>query len=245
MNMQTTDSTIKNHWKNLHGKQKIQYILDYYKLPIAVCLIFLYIIGYMVYGHFTRKDTLLYAGLVNVSAGEPLVSELSRGFLDFMDANPSRTELKLYTGLYLTEDPDDPNREYAYASRIKILASIDSEQLDILLMNQKTFNLLSQNGYFYNLDELLQNQDVETAAEWIPYLVTNTAIQENDTDGTPTVQPPSQEAIPKTCSMGLLLPQKGLFEKAGFDGDVYLGVIKNTPRTDMVIEYIKYLYCGE
>jgi len=45
--MQTTDSTIKNHWKNLHGKQKIQYILDYYKLPIAVCLIFLYIIGYM------------------------------------------------------------------------------------------------------------------------------------------------------------------------------------------------------
>ena len=42
--------------------------------------------------------------------------------------------------------------------------------------------------------------------------------------------------------MGLLVSQKGIFKKAGFDGDVYLGVVKNSPRTDMAIEYINYLY---
>ena len=30
---------------HLHGKQKIQYIWDYYKLPAIICLIFLYIIS--------------------------------------------------------------------------------------------------------------------------------------------------------------------------------------------------------
>ena len=41
---------------------------------------------------------------------------------------------------------------------------------------------------------------------------------------------------------GLRLSQNKLFVKAGFEDDLYLGVIKNTPRIDTVIEYIKYLY---
>ena len=85
---------------HLHGKQKIQYIWDYYKLPAIICLIFLYIISYTVYGHFTRKETLLYTGLVNVSASEQLTDELSLSFLDFLDVNSSKKELKLYTGLF-------------------------------------------------------------------------------------------------------------------------------------------------
>ena len=94
---------------HLHGKQKIQYIWDYYKLPAIICLIFLYIISYTVYGRFTRKEALLYTGLVNVSASEPFTDELSNGFLDFLDVDSSKKELRLYTGLYLTDNPDDPN----------------------------------------------------------------------------------------------------------------------------------------
>ena len=93
-------NTCPNH---LHGKQKIQYIWDYYKLPIVICLIFLYIISYTVHGYFTKKETLLYTGLVNVSASSQLTDELSCGFLDSLNTNTFKTELKLYTGLYLTE----------------------------------------------------------------------------------------------------------------------------------------------
>ena len=34
--------------KNLHGLKKVQYIWDYYKLPIVVLCIFLYIITYYI-----------------------------------------------------------------------------------------------------------------------------------------------------------------------------------------------------
>ena len=230
--------------KHLHGKQKIQYIWDYYKLPILLGLLFVYIIGYTIHGYFSKKEILLYTGLVNVTAGEQLTDELSGGFLDFLNADAFKADLKLYPGLYLTDDKDDPNQEYAYASRIKIIASIDEEQLDVVLMNKEAFDAFSQNGYLYNMKELLQDLDAEDAAEWEPYLVTNIAILKDNAKDLLSDNTLSYQAVTEESPMGLLLSQNGVFKKAGFTEDVYLGVIKNSPRTDMAVEYIKYL-CSE
>ena len=226
---------------HLHGKQKIQYIWDYYKLPIVICLIFLYIISYTIYGRFSQKETLLYTALVNVSASEPFTDELSYGFLDFLDADSSKKELRLYTGLYLTDTPDDPNHEYTYASRIKTVASIDDEKLDVVLMNKEAFDAFSQNGYLCNIEELLRELDPETMAECKPYVAANTVILEDNADDIMLDRSLSYQAVTDEFPMGLLVSQKGIFKRAGFDGDVYLGVIKNSPRMDMAVEYIKYL----
>lgn len=231
-------NTCPNH---LHGKQKIQYIWDYYKLPIVICLIFLYIISYTVHGYFTKKETLLYTGLVNVSASSQLTDELSCGFLDSLNTNTSKTELKLYTGLYLTDNPDDSNHEYTYASRIKTVASIADERLDVVLMNKEAFDAFSQNGYLCNIEELLLKLDSETLAECKPYITDNIVILEDNTDEIMPDDSQPYQAVTDEFPMGLLVSQKGLFKRAGFDGDVYLGVIKNSPRMDMAVEYIKYL----
>lgn len=226
----------------LHGKQKIQYIWDYYKLPIVICLIILYIIGYTVHGHFSKKETLLYTGLVNISAGERLTDKLDRGFLNSLDADTSKTDMKLYTGLYLTDNPDDPNHEYTYASRIKIIASIDDEQLDVVFMNKEVFDAFSQNGYLYNMEKLLQDTNPEAMTELKPYLVSNTVILEDNTNDMLLDHSLPYHAVTDEFPMGLLISQKGLLKEAGFEDDVYLGVVKNSPRTDMAIEYIEYLY---
>ena len=36
MKSKTTTSEKKEYWKNLRRKQKVQYVWDYYKFPIAV-----------------------------------------------------------------------------------------------------------------------------------------------------------------------------------------------------------------
>lgn len=227
--------------KHLHGRKKIQYIWDYYKLPIVVFLIFLYIVSYTLYGHFSKKEPLLYTGLVNISAGEQLSGELNRGFIDSLDVNASRTDLKLYTGLHLTADPHNPNYEYTYASRIKIIASVDDEQLDILLMNREAFDAFSQSGYLSNMEELLQDTDPEALSGLKEYLVTNTVILEDNADDMELDSSLSYQAVTEEFPAGLLVSKKGLFRKAGFTEDVFLGVIKNSPRKDMAVEYIKYL----
>ncbi len=243
MNSTRTEIPKKEQWKQLQGTQKIQYIWDYYKFPIIVCLILLYIIGYILYGHFSKKDTVLYTALVNVSASEKLNAQLSDGFMDYIDADASRKTIQLYKGLYLTSDQDDPNHEYTYASRIKIIASIDGEQLDIVLMNKEAFDTFSQNGYLYNLEELLQDSDILTSVE--PYLVTNTSILEDNSEDLLMDDSLSYQAVTKEYPMGLDVSQKGLFQKAGFEDSVYLGVIANSPRMDMAVEYIKYLYSAD
>ncbi len=42
--------------------------------------------------------------------------------------------------------------------------------------------------------------------------------------------------------MGLNVSQAEIFRQAGFEDDVFLGVLKNSPRAGMAVKYIRYLY---
>ena len=78
----------------LHGRKKIGHILAYYKFPLFILCIFLYFIGYNIYGHITHKDVVLYAALVNVAAGEDLTWQLREGFMAYAGTDMSKNELK-------------------------------------------------------------------------------------------------------------------------------------------------------
>lgn len=228
-------------FRQLHGWKKLEYIWDYYKLPLAASCIILYVIGYMLYGHFTHKETILHTALVNVSAGETLTGQLDTGFLNFTGADSRKEQLELYTGLYLTDDENNVYHEYTYASRMKILASIDSKQLDVVLMDREAFDSFSQNGYLCDLDELLSAEDPALYSRLKPYLIVNTIILEDNSIDTVLDSSISYEAVTTEAPVGLDLSKTGLIGEAGFGDAVYLGIISNSPRKDMAINYIRYL----
>ena len=227
--------------KTLHGPQKIRYIWDYYKLPIVVLCILLYILGYSHSGHFTHKEKILYTALVNVSASDSLTEQLSTGFLDSLDQDTSKTTMQLYTGLYLTDDETNPYHEYTYASRMKILASIDGKQLDVVLMNKEAFDAFSQNGYLCDLEELLSSEDVDLYNRLKPHLVTNTVILEDNSTDLQLDPSITYQAVTEEHPFGLDLSQTSMISDAGFSDIVYLGIIANSPRTEEAIDYVRYL----
>ena len=227
--------------KTLHGPQKIRYIWDYYKLPIVVLCILLYILGYSLYGHFTHKEKILYTALVNVSASDSLTEQLSTGFLDSLDQDTSKTTMQLYTGLYLTDDETNPYHEYTYASRMKILASIDGKQLDVVLMNKEAFDAFSQNGYLCDLEELLSSEDVDLYNRLKPHLVTNTVILEDNSTDLQLDPSITYQAVTEEHPFGLDLSQTSMISDAGVSDIVYLGIIANSPRTEEAIDYVRYL----
>ena len=92
------------------------------------------------------------------------------------------------------------------------------------------------------MEELLRNTDSKTAADLEPYLVSNTVILEDNADDMLLDESLSYHAVTEEFPMGLLVSQKGVFKEAGFADEVYLGILKNSPRMDMAVEYIKYLY---
>lgn len=82
-------------FRQLHGREKLQYIWDYYKFPIFAVCILLYIAGYMIYGHFTHKDVLLSTAFVNVSPGNTLAEKLGSGFLYYIGGNDAKEEVRI------------------------------------------------------------------------------------------------------------------------------------------------------
>ena len=234
----------RRKFRTLNGRARVRYIWDYYKLPIAVFLILAYIVGYNIYGRLTHKDVILYAGLVNVAAGDDLMSELDSGFLTWNGTDASKNMLRLYTGLYLTADEDDPNFEYVYASRVKILATIDGEQLDLVLMDREAFDAFASEGYLLNMEDFLNEQlsDYENFETLRAALTTNTAVLEDN--ATEVRLDPSVEyyAVTEDYPMALELSQSPVIRRAGFNGSVYLGIIGNTPRPETSASYIRYLF---
>lgn len=228
--------------KTLKGKAKLQYIWDYYKLPLIVLAILLYIFGYILYNHFTEKERILYTALVNVNAGETLTKGLCNDFLDSLNLNPSQNQLELYTGLYLTDNDQNAYHQYTYASRIKILAMIDGKLLDVVLMNKEAFDAFSQNGYLYDLAEFLPQADINLYESIQSDLVANLIILEDNAIEHQLDTSLSYEAVTEEHYYGIDLSHTPLIKNARFAEPVYLGIIANSPRTDIAVAYIKYLF---
>ena len=237
--------------------KKIQYIWDYYKLPIAIAAILLYFVFYCIYRNVTRKDTILFVGAVNVATGQTLTSQLTDEYLVWRNTIPgtdsalnstgkgSRKEQVLYyTGWYLTDDTSSPDYTYTHASQVKILAAINAQQLDIVLMNKDAFDAFAQNGYLADLSTLLapaaeENAEACTFLEGL--LVDNMAILEDNAKE--IVLDPGLEytSVTKTYPCGLDLSGTAMFGPDVFQDTVYLGVISNTPRPEECLRYLIYL----
>lgn len=234
--------TEREKWDSLSGPRRAQYIWDYYKLPILIACIILYIAGYGIYRHVTHKDVVLYAGLVNVSPGETLEEQLSDGFLREQEISSSENMLQLYSGWYLTDDPASEYHEYTYATRLKVLSSIDSQQLDVVFMNREAFDSFAQNGYLYNIEDLLCETDPSLYERLRSCLVTNTEILEDNAKD--ILFDSTLDYVSETTEypMAIDLSDAPMIKQAGFGDTVYFGIVGNSPRTGTAIQYLNYLF---
>jgi len=238
----TAQTAAKETLHSLHGKKLLLYLWDYYKLPLAVLCITAFAAVSILHSVLTRKDIILYTALVNVTAGEELTEKLDSMFLKSQNIDISKNMLYLYTGLYLTDNPESAFHAYTYASRTKILAAIDAEQLDVVLMNKEAFDTFSQNGYLCSLDELLAREDPALYRLLRTYLTENIIILEDNRIDLYLDKSADYHAKTKTHLLGLDLSFSPIIQKAGFEDTVYFGILNNSTRKDTAIAYLRYLY---
>jgi hypothetical protein len=225
---------------NMSLSGKLGYVFEYYKFPLALALIAAVALGSFLYYRLTRKDALLYVACANIAVGDDLDRALNEGFARAIDENPGKKEVSLYRGLYLSRDATQQNHEYAYASQLKVLAAMANRQLDVMLMNREAYDIMSAGGYLLPLTDLL-GQDEGLYRRVAGRLTENTVIlEDNDIEHRLDEKVP-YSAVTESVANGLLISAFPLFEGAGFSGDVYLGAIGNSARSDAVLRYIDYL----
>ena len=57
--------------RSLHGKKRLEHIWSYYKLPIVIALILLYMAGYAVYRQATQNERALLLALFHLAPRGP------------------------------------------------------------------------------------------------------------------------------------------------------------------------------
>ena len=220
--------------------QKLGYVFEYYKFPLVLILIVCVALGSVIYYRVSWKEPVLYVAYANISVGSGLDSELGEAFIRACGIDPRRSEVRVYRNLYLSQDASVQNHEYAYASRLKLMAAVTNGQLDVVLMNREAYDLLSAGGYLLPLKELLSGKP-GLLSRVEDRLTENTVIlRDNEIEHLLDENTPYQ-ALSEKAINGILISRFPRLESAGFSGDVYLGVIGNSSRPEAVVQYIDYL----
>ena len=148
----TMTKTDRDTLRSLHGRKKWEHIWAYYKLPIAIVLIVVYILGYAAYRHVTKKEDVLYLGLVNITAGSELTEQLTTGFAEAQGLT-KKQQVDLLSGLLLSES-ERAEEQYVYASEMKLLGAVSAQRLDVVLMDEYARDRLLADDYFLDLRTL-------------------------------------------------------------------------------------------
>ena len=228
-------------FRRMSAAQKADYVFSYYKLPIILALLFAYVLCYGLYRHFTRKEVSLYVACANVTVNENIADALSKEFVRYSGGDVRKREVSLYQNLYLSDNPSLANHEYAYASRLKLLAAISAEQMDVVLMNREAYDWLSESGYLCELSSRLLQDNPDLYRQLQPCVVENKVTLEDNGLEVALREAEDYHATVIYEQNALDVSRFPVFLDAGFTDSVFLGVILNSPRFAAAMEYMTYL----
>lgn len=212
--------------------QKADYIFSYYKLPLVLALIVIVAVGSVAYRALTHKEPLLHVAFANVVPPEEVNEALTSGFVREMGADPRSSEVACYRELYLSAEANTSDHQFAYASKLKVMAATEGHQLDVVLMNRESYDLLSASGFLLDLGSEFAND---------PHMQSNTVVLESNQVEVDLGEADTYEAKTVEVANALEVTQSPLLQ--GFSGDeaIYVGIVANTPRTDTALAYLRYV----
>ena len=233
------EKAVREAYRRMGLKAKLVYILTYYWWAILLGIIAAVILSSVIYGQMTKKQNLLYVACLNVSAGGELEESLRQGYLDFAGEDPKKTDVLLYRNMYLSADPAVADHQMAYASRLKLMATINGKLLDLVLMNREALEILSAAGYLLDLSEFAERGGIPEAL--LPYLTENVVVLEDNAIEYNLNEADEYHEVTALKTNALDLSEIPVISGAGFPDSIFLGIIANTPRLERCTDYLDYL----
>ena len=108
----------KPDWKSMKLSDKAGYIWDYYKIPIAIALVMIYLAGYFCYRYVTRKYPVLYVDAVNLTLGEDLSGALADGYKGAAGLQPGGRDARFRRGSFSNRSGSQPRRARVTGQRL-------------------------------------------------------------------------------------------------------------------------------
>lgn len=231
---------IRDSFKKMTFREKVDYIITYYKFPIITALIAAAVLISTVVNRLNRKEPVLYTAFANVVIGETLHEQLTDEYLRYA-GKTAKQGITVYEGLYISDDPATVDHQIAYASKLKLLGAVNTRQLDVVLMNKEAYDLFSSSGFLCNLDELMKT-DPKLYQQLSDLIQINTVILDDNAVEFSLGEADEYISETEDIKNGLDVSSAALLKDAGFPDTVYLGIIENSIHKEEAVNYIRYLF---
>ncbi len=219
--------TFKNELKKLKKmstKDKLWYILEYYKFHIIAILLFLsvlWVIGSSIYRQ-TFTTRLIFAIVNDYSGGNSSMDPLESGLKEALGCG-KKDLIEINSNLFIKTD-ESQSSEYNYASMAKVAALAAGKDLDIMIADAKTLEYYGSQNAFADLKELLPKDLVELAEKEDLFLYIN------NENGQPVPAALSLSSTDFASMTGAVIQEP------------YLAVIVSSQHTEDTIQAICWLF---
>lgn len=157
----------KTPFKELNSGQKLQYIWDYYKIPIIAVIIAVIVIASFVHDKKSEKNTILSIVCVNASGGvETDSGSLFGDFLKSNGYNLSKDEISIDTNINISLDSNGLD----YQNMAVLAAHFAAHDYNICLMDDDTFDHYVESDSFADLRDYLDDKTIEKYTDSLTYM---------------------------------------------------------------------------
>lgn len=157
----------KTPFKELTFSQKIQYIWDYYKIPIFLVIIGIIAVTAFIHGRLAQKNTVLSVLCVNVenSTTEDSGADIFNDYLTDNGYDLSKDEIALNKNICVDVDKSGLD----YQNMAVLTAYFASNEYDICFMDDKTFDYYAKNVCFEDISKYLDKAVLEKYKDKLTY----------------------------------------------------------------------------
>ena len=162
--------TEREKLKELHGKDKIWYLVHYYGLQTIVALAIIGIISFLIIHYVTQKDTALEIMAVNAMQAEDNPAGNSGYYNDFLKENgldPDKSEVLVSSNLGASANENDG----ASAESIQMIQSrFMTQSVDVFFADYDFFYSLGEFDYLADIREYLPEELLEKYKDDLVYV---------------------------------------------------------------------------
>ena len=212
----------KTDFKALSGKAKVQYIWDYYKLPIFASIFCIAAAASLIHHYVTYREPVLNVLMINSISG-PMTTE--DGFDEFLDAygyDKEEFPVSLYGSLYFPEDTQSAAAADSYQNYEILATMIAAGDNDIFFGTGDTFLSYAEQGALMDLSKVLSPEMFEKYEDSMIYS-TN-----------------SGESDPYPCAIEI--KDNSWLKRSGYyDGSCYFGILFRSENTTAATQFAEFL----
>lgn len=241
--------------KNRPFKERLSYFWEYYKWYVIGIVCVVLFVGSFVHQIVTKKDTALYAVMLNASTLNPLDADdpYALEYAEYADIDLNEYDIFFDTSFHISESGMDQN---SYTSLQKLSVYTAAADLDVMITDTDSFR---RYAYSYTLHDLRNFLSPEKIAELEPYFYyvdqkvvdeIETANSKLDDTYVPVYADPTKpEEMETPIPVGIYLDGNAkLRENYYFRGEegaaehVVMGIFCNTKRSENVLKFLDFVF---